>query len=173
MKNASYHLLDSEEKYKADLYYIAPFYHRHFPSLDKLIALDMTDLRFLDDIELLHDQFRQMKKEQIIGRFQILPKMSPLPPSSDSDCAGMGPDLSPHYHLALQSHYRPGLSQGLNTGVVLYQLERMRSSQEYNKYLQPEFLPILQQKYQYKSVSNLSRHYNKLNKASDKVTTRC
>ena len=144
-----YHFLDLEEKYKADLYYIAPFYHRHFPSLDKLIALDMTDLRFLDNIELLHDQFGQMKEKQIIGRFQIFPKMSP---SSDSDCAGMGPDLSPHYHLALQSHYRPGLSQGLNTGVVLYQLERMRSSQEYNDYLELESVRALQRKYHYKSV---------------------
>ena len=67
-------------------------------------------------------------------------------------CAGIGPDLSPHYHLNLQSHYRPGLSQGLNTGVVLYQLERMRSSQEYNKYLELESVTALQRKYHYKSV---------------------
>ena len=66
--------------------------------------------------------------------------------------AGIGPDLSPHYHLNLQSHYRPGLSQGLNTGVVLYQLERMRASQEYNKFLEPESVTALQRKYQYKSV---------------------
>ena len=69
------------------------------------------------------------------------------------DCvAGIGPDLSPHYHLNLQSHYRPGLSQGLNTGVVFYQLERMRSSQEYNNYLELESVTALQRKYQYKSV---------------------
>ena len=64
----------------------------------------------------------------------------------------MGPDLSPHYHLNLQPHYRPGLSQGLNTGVVLYQLERMRSSQEYNNYLELESVRALQRKYHYKSV---------------------
>ena len=66
--------------------------------------------------------------------------------------AGIGPDLSPHYHLNLQSNYRPGLSQGLNTGVVLYQLERMRSSQEYNSYLELGAVTALQRKYQYKSV---------------------
>ena len=61
--------MDLDEKYKADLYYIAPFYHRHFPSLDQLIALDMTDLRFLDDIKLLHDQFQEMKETQVLGQF--------------------------------------------------------------------------------------------------------
>ena len=75
MKDKSQRLLDSDEKYKADLYYIAPFYHRHFPSLDQLIALDMTDLRFLDDIGLFHDQFQEMKEEQLIGLFQFFPKM--------------------------------------------------------------------------------------------------
>ena len=69
------HFLDLELKYKADLYYIAPFYHRHFPSLDQMIALDMTDLRFLADIQLLHDQFQEMSEEQLIGLFLIFPQM--------------------------------------------------------------------------------------------------
>ena len=75
---------------------------------------------------------------------------------------GMSVDLSPHYYLNLQSFLRaeqssalgrPGPSQGLNTGVVLYQLERMRNSEEYNKYLELESLQTLHHKYQYKSVS--------------------
>ena len=70
----------------------------------------------------------------------------------NSSVAGIGPDLSPHYHLKLQPEERGDLSQGFNTGVVLYQLERMRSSQEYNNYLELEWVRALQRKYHYKSV---------------------
>lgn len=41
---------------------------------------------------------------------------------------GVGHDLSPHYSPR----------RGLNTGVVLYSLEAMRASREYNSALEPD-----------------------------------
>ena len=79
--------------------------------------------------------------------------------------SGIGLDLSPHYYLNLKSHPRPeslhglgspGKGQGLNTGVVLYQLDRMRRSGEYNKLLKLDYVAALQQKYNYSLVSSLS-----------------
>jgi hypothetical protein len=57
---------------------------------------------------------------------------------------GVGPDLAPHYRIAFR-HWRanhpgtpvgePGPMQGFNTGVVLYDFDRMRDSVRYNEYV--------------------------------------
>merc|ERR550517_1928647 len=45
---------------------------------------------------------------------------------------------------------RPGRLQGLNTGVVLYHLDRMRQSWLYNSYLHPEAVDHLMDRYHLK-----------------------
>ena len=63
-----------DDKYLAELFYIAPIYHLGFPALDKLIMIDATDLEFHDDIKLLNDQFKYVSNGKIIGlgKLQVL-----------------------------------------------------------------------------------------------------
>ena len=61
-----YNITAGDSKYKHDLFYLAPHYHHHFPSLDQLIVLDMTDLVFLSDIQLLQHQAALMG-DKLIG----------------------------------------------------------------------------------------------------------
>merc|ERR1719445_2151713 len=105
-------------KYVDKLFYLGPLYHKIFPTLGKLIFLDV-DLDFYSDVKLLYSQFFKF---------------------SDSNLLGVGPDMSPHYRRNLEQfraqHMNtiigdPGHFQGFNTGVVLYNLERMRSSQNW------------------------------------------
>ena len=56
-----------EDKYLAELFYIAPIYHLGFPALDKILVIDGTDLEFHDDIKLLNDQFQYVTKGKLIG----------------------------------------------------------------------------------------------------------
>ena len=126
-----------EDRYLADLFYIAPIYHLAFPALDSIIVIDITDLDFQDSVELLQEELRQVRGGRLIG---------------------LGLDLAPSYYLQL-GRYRflhpgselgyPGPSQGFNTGVVLYNLAAMRRSQLYNSYLTPAMVNMLQEKYMY------------------------
>ena len=56
-----------DDKYLAELFYIAPIYHLGFPALDKILVIDATDLEFHDDIKLLNDQFQYVTEGKLIG----------------------------------------------------------------------------------------------------------
>ena len=130
LKNRS---MIQDMKYNEDLFFISPLYHKAFLSLTKLIFLDSSDLQFYDDILLLQDQFKKMDKEVM----------------------GMGVDLSPHYRNMVTdlagntwtSLGLPGPHQGFNTGVVLFNLERMRKSEEISRFVQPDKVGQLLDKY--------------------------
>lgn len=135
MKNVS--KLNADEKYSDDLFYIAPMYHGAFLKLDKLIYLDCSDIVFFDDIKLLSEQFSLMGKALI----------------------GVGLDKSPHYRSFLGKYVSenpntkiglPGEKQGFNTGVVLFDLNKMRNSALYNGMISPERVKEIQEKYRYK-----------------------
>ena len=109
-----------------------------FTSLERIILLDTADLEFFSDILLLDDQFRNMTDEVI----------------------GVGQDLSPQYRAMLEqagyitSHPDtvlglPGRFQGLNMGVVLFMLEKMRKSKLYNSYLNTKMVSVLNRHYKY------------------------
>jgi hypothetical protein len=113
----------TKEKYAADLFYIAPLYHLAFQSMDKLIFIDSSDLVFVSDVQDLQGQFVNIVDEAVME---------------------VGLDLSPHYRSNLDNFIetdldthlgKPGRFQGLNTGVVLFDLEKMRNSVEYNNLL--------------------------------------
>ena len=105
------------DKYSADLFYIAPLYYKAFSSLNKLIFIDITDLEFFSNIRELYQEFYKMSPDQVMG---------------------VGLELTPHYRKFLGKQYLdlhpdtdlglPGPKQGLNTGVVLFRLDKMRSS---------------------------------------------
>ena len=113
-----------KDKYAADFYYVGPFYHLAFKNVKRIIFLDATDLLFLSDIKLLNEMFDNFSEENVVG---------------------LGLDLSPHYYENLKSYRMdhpqtklgaPGIFQGFNMGVVLYDLEAMRKSKKYKKYLE-------------------------------------
>jgi len=127
-------IMQGTDKYLNDLFYVGPLYHEIFTNLEKLIFLDV-DLEFYRDVKLLYKQFAQFDSQQLIG---------------------VGLDLSPHYKTTLalyrtqnpDTHIgQPGRFQGLNTGVVLYNLARMRESKEWQDYLDKESVFNLMYKY--------------------------
>ena len=139
MKRASRQGLGGGGSYSEDLFYIAPIYHKAFASLDRIIFLDSKDLEFRSDIKLLQDQFAEMSEDAVIS---------------------IGPDLTPHYRNEVR-RYRalhpdtgvggpgPG-SQGYNSGVVLYRLDKMRVSAVYTEYIKPQGVDRLMTRYMYK-----------------------
>ena len=115
-----------KDRYVADLFYMAPLYPRAFVHLKELLVIDATDLLFHCDVLEVYQEFEKMKRQGAL--------------------LGIGRDLSPNYHYVL-TKYRaehpgsraglPGDTQGLNTGVVLYRLEALRSSDLYSSLLEP------------------------------------
>ena len=98
------------------------------------IFITSKDLNLIE----LEEQFQKMSPEALIG---------------------IGPDLTPHYRIVLSDYISlhpnttlglPGPRQGFNSGVVLYQLERMRGSRLYNKYTTAEGVRELMTKYSYR-----------------------
>ena len=139
MKRNSRQGLSGRGSYSEDLFYIAPIYHKAFASLDRIIFLDSKDLEFRCDIKLLDDQFDAMSETAVIG---------------------IGPDLTPHYRQETKVFRArhpdtevgdPGpRSQGYNSGVVLYRLDRMRASAVYNKYITSKGVDKLMTSFMYK-----------------------
>ena len=138
MKNNSIQGNDPTASYTESLFYIAPVYHKAFTGLKQIIFLDSKDLEFRSDIGLLQQQFEKMSPSTLIG---------------------IGPDLTPHYRKVLSDYISrhpntslglPGSTQGYNSGVVLYQLERMRESDLYNMYTTSQGVDKLMKKYSYK-----------------------
>jgi len=114
------------DRYVADLFYMAPLYPLAFIHLKELLVIDATDLLFHCDVLEVYHQFEKMKDQGTL--------------------LGIGNDLSPNYHYVLTKYREenpgskagfPGKSQGLNTGVVLYRLEALRSSSLYLSLLKP------------------------------------
>eukprot|EP00090_Calanus_glacialis_P016733 TRINITY_DN26183_c0_g1_i1.p1 TRINITY_DN26183_c0_g1~~TRINITY_DN26183_c0_g1_i1.p1 ORF type:complete len:433 (-),score=76.24 TRINITY_DN26183_c0_g1_i1:15-1313(-) len=115
----------TKDKYAADLFYIAPLYHKAFQAIDRMIFMDSTDLVIVSDIKDLQDRFDNIEDDAVME---------------------VGLDLSPHYRTHLSDYYltdllselgMPGRYQGLNTGVVLFHLQKMRESKVYNDNLTP------------------------------------
>ena len=128
-------MLSVEDKYASEFYYIGPLYHLAFKNISKIIFLDASDLLFLTDIKILHQNFNKFSEENVIG---------------------LGPDLSPNYQENLKVYKsmnpktkfgQPGKFQGLNMGVVLYDLEAMRRSKKYNSYLELARTKAMVEKY--------------------------
>lgn len=139
MKNCSSEKEDEDiDKYSSDLFYISPLYHRAFTKLKKIIFMDSSDLEFFEDVAQLEEQFQYMGEDTLMS---------------------VGLDLSPHYRKLLEEKYvgihpetqlgLPGNRQGLNTGVVLFRLDRMRDSKLYNEYLEEGRVTQLRDQYMY------------------------
>ena len=123
--------------YFQDLFFISPFYHLVFP-MNKFIITD-ADIEFMDHgLALLHSHFDLFKSDQLYA---------------------FAKDMSPLYRTMMfnyrQEHQEtrigdPGDLQGVNTGVVMLNLERMRNSQVFSRYLDSEHMTELCQEYKFK-----------------------
>ena len=129
-----------------DLFYISPFYHLVFP-FEKFIVTDV-DITYLHSINLLYAEFDHFAPGQLYG---------------------FSKDMSPLYRAMLRQYRSehpdanigdPGDMQGVNTGVVLLHLERMRHSEVFNKYLDHDFMTGLCDKYHFKGFIGDQVTYN-------------
>jgi len=124
------------DKYSHDLFYISPFYHLVFP-FEKFGIIDV-DIEFKHSINLLFEQFNNFNQKQLYA---------------------FGKDMSPLYRTLLYQYRKenpktllgePGALQGVNTGVVLLHLERMRNSKEVDMFLNATNLDTLCDKFHFK-----------------------
>ena len=68
------------KKYNSNIFYLAPFYHRIFTKLARLIVVD-ADVVFKSDPIETWEQFDKFRGDEVVG---------------------VAPDLSPHYYQMLQ-----------------------------------------------------------------------
>lgn len=135
------HFSYSSSSYYGDsLFFLSIGLYKVFdPKIDRIILLD-ADLKFKNDIGKLHDLFEQFNETNIIG---------------------IARDGQPVYrHLFWQ--YRnenpntrvgdppPNGLTGFNSGVLLLDLKKMRSSDLYDQLVTPESVEKLTKKYHFK-----------------------
>lgn len=125
-------------RYNDDIFFLTEVFHDAFPKrIHQLIFLDV-DLKFMSDIKDLHQEFGNFQPQNVMA---------------------IGPDLQPQYRVdfgkfrklnpgTLVGSSRPGW-QGFNTGVVLFDLDRMRKSKLYNSLLNETLLGDLCRKYEF------------------------
>jgi len=106
------------QKYREDLFYIAPFYPMTFKNLERLMVFDV-DLLLKEDLGVLNGYFDDMTGEE---------------------CIGLALDQTGYYREFKQAFIENDMVgllgmdiddirlHGTNTGVVLYHLERIRQN---------------------------------------------
>jgi len=106
-----------------DLFFMAPFYHRLLNHLDQVIVVDM-DLEFSVGVSELQGLFSHLGQDQIMGLVS---------------------DQSAYYPFMTSGYGLP--RQGVSTGVMLLQLDKMRESEEYNEELTPSSMTRLSSRF--------------------------
>ncbi|XP_037074993.1 xyloside xylosyltransferase 1-like isoform X1 [Pollicipes pollicipes] len=108
--------------YNDVLFFLTTTMHRSLPRLKRVIMMDV-DISVRADLALLDDHFERFSPENVMG---------------------LSLELSPVYRHVLEAHRRetgnltaggapPAGFPGLNSGVVLLDLARMRASRRYNQ----------------------------------------
>jgi len=113
----------SSKVFDRDLFYIAPFYHRFFPTKEKMIVLDL-DMRLQESLNKVDELFSTMDIQQVVA-FAL--------------------DQSAHYPFMLGATQNQ--QQGVNSGLALYNLKKMRESSDYNSELESERMEELSRRY--------------------------
>jgi len=114
------------KKYHQDLFVIAPFYPAAFTKLDRLVVVD-ADVEIREDLSQLNQLFPETNGPEVM--------------SVSLDQSGyywyMKEYLTQKLGL-LQDIVDKPIIRGLNTGVVLYNLEKMRQDETYQEQLKSE-----------------------------------
>jgi len=124
------------DKYTHDLFFISPFYHLVFP-FEKFLITD-ADIQFVYNINLLYDEFDKFGANKL---YAFAKDMSPLYRTLMYEYRTQHPDTQIG---------EPGPLQGVNTGVVLLHLERMRRSAQLATYTEDGAMTRLCHKYSFK-----------------------
>ena len=144
-------------KYRHDLFYILPYYYLELPvSMHKLILLDI-DLEFSIDMLSLYKQFNQFSPTEVIGcgvtqtpfYLKYFEDYKLHHPGTHTEslsvfCFKMR-ELQSDTHIG-----GPGRYQGLNTGVLLLDLQKMRESELYINTTSPDVITQLSEKYKFR-----------------------
>jgi len=113
----------SPKKFDLDLFFIAPFYHRFFPTKEKMIVMDL-DMRLQESLDKVYELFSTMDNQQVMA---------------------FAPDQSAHYPFMLGA--TQSQQQGVNSGLALYDLKKMRESSDYNLELDSGRMEELSRRY--------------------------
>lgn len=119
------------------VYYASLVLHHHFAHLDRLIVLDV-DVWLRASVDELHALFAEFEPNHLIA---IAHEQQPV----------YG-NLLAEYRLSLNNRSTVGLAAqpGFNSGVLLLQLGRLRSSSAFAHYLTPTAIAKLAAKYKFK-----------------------
>ncbi|XP_024882191.1 xyloside xylosyltransferase 1, partial [Temnothorax curvispinosus] len=127
--------------YSDALFFISLGLHRIAPSHQKLAAMFDADTKFRRDVKDLFEEFNKFGKEALFG---------------------LAPELTPVYRhvLYLYRNKHPttmfgepqhkGGYPGYNSGMVLFNLERLRKSLEYNEIVNKDSVNAMTEKYHFK-----------------------
>jgi hypothetical protein len=122
--------------YHDELFVLAPFLHS-LQNVSQILVLDV-DLKFLSDVNLLFSEFANFSEAAFVG---------------------VAPELSPVYHHLLYKYRKanpgtrfgstdPKHMQGINSGVLLVDVDKMRNSQNYTAVLEPDAITRLFEHFQ-------------------------
>ncbi|XP_071637805.1 xyloside xylosyltransferase 1 isoform X3 [Temnothorax longispinosus] len=132
--------------YSDALFFISLGLHRIAPSHQKLAAMFDADTKFRRDVKDLFEEFNKFGKEALFG---------------------LAPELTPVYRhvLYLYRNKHPttmfgepqhkGGYPGYNSGMVLFNLERLRKSLEYNEIVNKDSVNAMTEKYHFKERPGL------------------
>ncbi|CAG0914276.1 unnamed protein product [Notodromas monacha] len=129
--------------YHDELFVVAPFLH-NVQGVTRLIMLDV-DLKFVADIADLHAEFRNFSEKSVMA---------------------LAPELSPVYYHILYNYRKkhpdskfgstsPKQMQGVNSGVILVDVEKMRESEEYRWVMEPANVSRLLDTYEVRNRTHL------------------
>ncbi|KAL0104461.1 hypothetical protein PUN28_017293 [Cardiocondyla obscurior] len=127
--------------YSDALFFISLGLHRIAPSYQKLAAMFDADMKFRRDVKDLFEEFNKFGKEALFG---------------------LAPELTPVYRhvLYLYRNKHPmtmfgeprhkGGYPGFNSGMILFNLERLRESRLYNEIVNKDNVKAMTEKYHFK-----------------------
>jgi len=108
-------------KYSEDLFYIGPFYGYEFTQMDRMIMVD-ADVAVREDLAYLYEYFDQMDSDELMG----------ITTDQAGYYIGTTQWILQREKEKNKTFIRtddPIKQRGLNTGVVLYNLEKIRESE--------------------------------------------
>uniref|UniRef100_A0A1B6G689 Xyloside xylosyltransferase 1 n=1 Tax=Cuerna arida TaxID=1464854 RepID=A0A1B6G689_9HEMI len=127
--------------YSDALFFISLGLHRVAPAIQTRAVLLDVDTKLVDDIALLFQEFNRFGERAVLG---IAPELSPVYQHI------LYSYRSRHKHTPLGSPLSLGGFPGVNSGVLLLHLDRLRASAEYNHLLTPQAVRRLANKYSFK-----------------------
>lgn len=135
------HFSSGKKSYYHDaIFFVGPVAYRVLPETVRRVIITDTDLKFMADVRELEDMFDSFSPSQVIG---------------------LAHDAQPVYHHIFSGYWsrNPGTRvgapppnglPGFNSGVMLQDLEKMRTSDAYKKVLNPRLVSDLAAKYFFK-----------------------